>query len=271
MFLQMFLQTNKILQRYLVPIIAPPTPPQLEQDKASIDTAFERAFTLIDQLSSDTAALRASETTRQERLDSALSEMEETLRDMKTAGRRREDENRRLAEDVRGLQSVVERSIKGVEEGREAGLKELGAELKSLKTLVTNRLGAAGGSVSAAAAVSGSAGQGQKVNGANMFGVDGTVGVSAGMESLKHGGNEGAVKSASNESQKSATVSRSDVGNVGAGSRSGTAGAYPSYGQYGAKGGIPAWQLAAAKKNDVQPKVENGTEESEQSSASKTM
>jgi len=185
---------------------------------------------------------------------------------MKVAGRRREDENRRLAEDVRGLQGVVERSIKGVEEGREAGLKELGSELKSLKALVVGRLGSGGGNNAPVTAAK----DGAMVNGANMFGVNGTVGVGAAMEGLKTGGTEGAVKGA-NDDGKSATVTRSEVGSSAVGGRSGTASPYPSYAQYGAKGGIPSWQLAAAKKAEAQPKVENGTDDGEQTSASKTM
>lgn len=183
---------------------------------------------------------------------------------MKVAGRRREDENRRLAEDVRGLQGVVERSIKGVEEGREAGLKELGTELKSLKALVVGRLGAGNNAIGTAAK------EAPVVNGANMFGVDGTVGVGAAMQGLKNSASDGAMKSGS-EDGKSATVTRSEVGSTTVPGRSGTASPYPSYAQYGAKGGIPSWQLAAAKKAEAQPKVENGTEDGEQASASKTM
>lgn len=201
--------------------------------------------------------------------------MEETLRDMKLAGRRREDENRRLAEDVKGLQGVVERSIKRVEEGREAGLKELSGELKSLKTLVVNRLGSggAGGASNGMTGVSTSSAEKGAVNGANMFGVDGTVGVGSAMDGLKNGGADGAANStapAADDTVKTGTVSRSEVGSASTGSRSGAASPY-SYGQYGAKGGIPAWQLAAAKKSEVQPKVESVTDQSEQASGSKTM
>ena len=159
-----------------------------------------------------------------------------------------------------------------MEEGREAGLKELGVELQSLKALVVGRLGSGGstgGGGVPGAAPSGSGKEGSSATGANMFGVNGTVGTSSAMEGLKRGGSEGATKSV--DPPRTATVTRSDVGSAGVGSRSGTASPYPSYAPSGRKGGIPEWQLAAAKKADVQPKVENATEDGEQASVSKTM
>ena len=38
-------------------MIAPPTAPQLEQDKMAIDESFEKAFSLLDQLAKDTENL----------------------------------------------------------------------------------------------------------------------------------------------------------------------------------------------------------------------
>ena len=40
---------NIYAKRYVYPMIAPPTTPQLEQDKKAIDGSFERAFSLLDQ------------------------------------------------------------------------------------------------------------------------------------------------------------------------------------------------------------------------------
>ena len=67
------------LQRYVYPMIAPPTAPQLEQDKQAIDESFEKAFSLLDQLAKDTEALKSSEQARTERLDTALTEVETVI------------------------------------------------------------------------------------------------------------------------------------------------------------------------------------------------
>lgn len=131
-----------LTKRYVYPLIAPPTPPQLEQDKASIDASFEKAFTLLDQVAADTEELKASEKTRTERLDAALSEVEAVIGNMKDSSRRRDDESRRLGDEIRTIKDLVPKAIKTQEENADARLKELGAEMKSLKTLLNNRMAA---------------------------------------------------------------------------------------------------------------------------------
>lgn len=132
-------------QRYIAPLIAPPTPPQLEQDKENIDEQFSRAFDLIEQLSTDTAALKAAEDARTERLDSALKDVENLVADLKNASRRRDDETRRISDEVKSLKDAIPKALEGAREGNENRLKELGSELKSLKVLLGNRLGGSGG------------------------------------------------------------------------------------------------------------------------------
>ena len=125
-------------------MIAPPTPPQLEQDKENIDEQFSRAFDLIDQLSTDTAALKAAEDARTERLDAALKDVESLVSDLKSSSRRRDDETRRINDEVKSLKEAIPKALEGAREGNENRLKELGTEVKSLKVLLSNRLGAAG-------------------------------------------------------------------------------------------------------------------------------
>ncbi|KAJ6115760.1 hypothetical protein N7523_006177 [Penicillium sp. IBT 18751x] len=133
-----------VAKRYITPLIAPPTPPQLEQDKANIDEQFSRAFTLIDQLSTDTSALKAAEEARTERLDAALKDVENLVSDLKTSSRRRDDETRRISDEVKALKDAIPKALEGAREGNENRLKELGGELKSLKVLLGNRLGGSG-------------------------------------------------------------------------------------------------------------------------------
>ncbi|KAJ5793903.1 hypothetical protein N7457_000502 [Penicillium paradoxum] len=134
-----------VTKRYIAPLIAPPTPPQLEQDKENIDEQFSRAFTLIEQLSTDTAALKTAEEARTERLDGALKDVESLVADLKNSSRRRDDETRRISDEVKSLKDAIPKALEGAREGNENRLKELGTELKSLKTLLGNRLGSSGG------------------------------------------------------------------------------------------------------------------------------
>ncbi|KAJ5308214.1 hypothetical protein N7476_008870 [Penicillium atrosanguineum] len=133
-----------VAKRYITPLIAPPTPPQLEQDKENIDEQFSRAFTLIDQLSTDTSALKAAEEARTERLDAALKDVENLVSDLKSSSRRRDDETRRISDEVKNLKEAIPKALEGAREGNENRLKELGGELKSLKVLLGNRLGVSG-------------------------------------------------------------------------------------------------------------------------------
>jgi peroxin-14 len=127
-------------KRYITPLIAPPTPPQIEQDKASIDASFDKAFGLLDQLASDTKELKDAEKARTERLDKALSEVESVIGKMKEANEHRETESRRMAREMTEIREQIPKSIEKEREGTDARLKDLGAEMKSLKTLVANRM-----------------------------------------------------------------------------------------------------------------------------------
>ncbi|KAL5338680.1 peroxisomal membrane anchor protein conserved region-domain-containing protein [Aspergillus crustosus] len=130
-----------VAKRYITPLIAPPTPPQLEQDKQNIDEQFSRAFALIEQLSTDTAALKTAEETRTEKLDATLRDVEALVADLKSASRRRDDDTRRINDEVNALKDAIPKALAGAREGNENRLRELGTELKSLKTLLGNRLG----------------------------------------------------------------------------------------------------------------------------------
>ena len=121
-------------------MIAPPTAPQLEQDKQAIDESFEKAFALLDQLAKDTETLKSSEQARTERLDAALTEVEGVVSELKTASRRREEESRRVSDEVRGLKELIPKAMEGQKELTDTRLRELNTELKSLKTLMGQRM-----------------------------------------------------------------------------------------------------------------------------------
>jgi peroxin-14 len=128
-------------RRYIYPLIAPPTPPQLEQDKAHIDASFEKTFTLLDQLATDTQELKDAEAARKERLDRALGEVESVISKMKEANENREYEAKRWGREMEEVKEQIPLAIQREKEGMEGRLKDLAAEMKSLKTLVGNRMG----------------------------------------------------------------------------------------------------------------------------------
>lgn len=235
-------------QRYIYPLIAPPTPPQLEQDKKSIDESFEKAFALLDQLNTDTTALKAAEETRTQRLDSAVAEMESVMDSLKESLKRRDADSRRLEDDVRGLRDLIPKALEAHKEGTDNRLKDLSQELKSLKTLVGNRMGS--GTPSTAA---------RPTSGVNMWGSP-AAGVNGG------GATPATPAAASSAPAGTSTNSTSETQQQdGSSSSAATPAAQASSSPYArfsnGRAAIPAWQMAAAKKNDAEKKdtSESGT------------
>ncbi|POS87963.1 hypothetical protein EPUL_003804, partial [Erysiphe pulchra] len=129
-----------LVKRYVYPMIAPPTAPQIEQDKKAIDESFEKVFSLLDQLAKDTEELKESEQSRTTKLDVALTEVETTLSNLKSSCRRREEESRRITDEVNGLRHLIPKAMEEQKETADTQLKELNTELKSLKLLLSQRI-----------------------------------------------------------------------------------------------------------------------------------
>ncbi|KAI0204584.1 peroxisomal membrane anchor protein conserved region-domain-containing protein [Astrocystis sublimbata] len=129
-----------ISKRYLYPLVAPPTPERLDQDKASVDEQFEKAFATLEQLAKDTETLKASEAARTEKLDKVLEDLEQFVKDSKSASRRQEDETERLREDIKTINATIPRSMTAHKEFTDGRLKEISTEVKSLKSLIWQRM-----------------------------------------------------------------------------------------------------------------------------------
>jgi peroxin-14 len=212
-------------KRYIVPLIAPPTPPQLEADKASIDASFDKTFALLEQLSQDTKELKDAEAARKERLDRALGEVESVIGKMKEANENRESEAKRWAREVEEIKEQIPLAIQREKESMDGRLRDLAGEMKSLKTLVGNRMG------------SGPAAQRPNFT-TQATPVDGVNGV--------HGAEEG-EKQPPPQSQPQASSVLPE--------RPSSASPYGSR-ILGGKAQIPSWQLAAKKRSEEAKKEE---------------
>jgi peroxin-14 len=231
-------------KRYIAPLIQPPTPPQLEQDKASIDESFKRAFDLLEQLNTDTTALKASEEARTSRLDTALGEVESVLTTLKESSKRQGDDNRRIEEDVRGLRSLIPKAMDAQKESTDTRLRELSTELKSLKTLVGNRM-SAGSAARPAVPTPNPYSQSQSQSPAPTPSVNGSSSTSTLAP-------QGASTPAPTEQTNSATTSETQASSTSAATPA-SAAEKPaaSFGRgAGGRAAIPAWQMAAQKKNE---------------------
>ncbi|KAL8732868.1 MAG: hypothetical protein Q9166_002469 [cf. Caloplaca sp. 2 TL-2023] len=128
-------------RRYILPLISPPTPPQLESDKASIDASFARAFALIDQLATDTSEIKKSEEERTKKVDTSLDAVNKVVEDLKDGNKQRERENRMIADQVHSLRDLVPKALEGWKAQSDNRLEELRDEVKSLKKLLATRVG----------------------------------------------------------------------------------------------------------------------------------
>lgn len=232
-------------QRYVTPLIAPPTPPQLEQDKTSIDESFARAFALIDQLSSDTATLKEAETQRNTRLDSAIADIETVLAELKQANADREKQARRTIDDIAALRERIPTALQGWKAEHERRLAEVSQELRSLKMLVGNRVGVSVGLGSTASIASPAA---PKASGAGVGGAMASAGGNVNGEMLASDAakdtptlNDMATSPGASDTIAPATF-------VGPNGQPGFSfeGPKTSAGAAAGKRAIPAWQLAAS-------------------------
>ncbi|KAL5607399.1 hypothetical protein FOBRF1_007896 [Fusarium oxysporum] len=230
-------------KRYVYPMVAPPTPEKLEQDKKSIEDQFDRAFTLVEQLAKDTESLKNAEKERTEKLDAAIADLETVMTDLKAANRRREDDATRIRDEVQSLKDAIPKALenqKGLTDNR---LKEINTELTSLKTLVSQRM------------TTPSSTTGSSTMNTYMRGTAGTVGASGSSSAAtpaaststpaaKTNGEKATVESAT--TTPAAEVPKPTFPSAPQLNRSSS----PLANMTGKKS-IPAWQMAMANQNDT--------------------
>lgn len=219
-------------KRYIYPIIAPPTPERLEQDKKIISDQFEKTFALVEQLGRDTEALKAAEQDRTERLDTALSELESTINDLKTANRRREDDSQRIRDEIQNLKESLPAALESQKSVADSRLKEVNAELLSLKTLIS-RMNASSPATPPAGPTGFSRTASGNVNGTSIE---------------RTGSGVGAVA----ETTEAGSASPAPALTPSAEPAKGSGRTSPTSNGASGKVSIPAWQLAMANKGEAE-------------------
>ncbi|CAK7262804.1 peroxisomal membrane protein pex14 [Sporothrix epigloea] len=229
-------------KRYVYPLVAPPTPDRLEQDKQAINDQFERAFALVEQLAKDTEDLKAAEKERTERLDLALSNLESVIIELKTASKRREEDTERLRDDVRGLKDALPKALDTQREVTDGRLREVNTELKSLKTLISQRMaGSSSPLPGASSATNGTA------SGLTHLRAASTVPSTFSAPSAASVESEGSEAQSPKPLPASAEIAPATTNGLGNGTSAGRA-------------SIPAWQRAMLKPDtSAAPAATNGT------------
>ncbi|KAJ6437868.1 GTPase binding protein Rid1 [Purpureocillium lavendulum] len=234
-------------KRYVYPLVAPPTPERLEQDKKSIEEQFDKAFALVEQLAKDTEALKTAEQQRTEKLDTAISELDTVMADLKAANRRREDDAQRIRDEVQALKEAIPKAMDNQKTLTDTRLSEINTELTSLKTLVSQRMSSNNAAPAAAAAA--------------------TTGSSYMRPASSVGGTrvpQPTVEAVPEASSPSTPVPAEPPKSLAQSSFNRSSGS--------GKASIPAWQMAAANKSAASSSATNGeaagSEQKEASSSS---
>jgi peroxin-14 len=171
--------------------------------------------------------------------------METVITSLKDSSRRRDDDSRRMEDDIRNLGLLVPKALDAHKEGTASQLRELGTELKSLKTLVSNRMGST--PATNARPVSGAGVYGLPSNPSVGLAVNGTSATSP--APVEPSTASGAVQSPSSATDAAAAATSPAAAEQPR--------PYSPYGRLtNGRASIPAWQMAAAKKSQDQDSTE---------------
>ena len=129
-----------VAKRYILPLIQPPTQSQLEADKETIKAQFDQVQEMLSILQSDAAAAKDVASEQAKKVDAALEEIDKAVGDMKDKTARRETDIRRLGLELDQIRELIPKAIDSVKQAQTDSLNDLNTELRSLKTLLQNRI-----------------------------------------------------------------------------------------------------------------------------------
>lgn len=129
-----------LAKRYVIPLIQPPTPTHLEEDKDRVKAQFDQVSEMLSILQSDAAATKEQTTEQARKIDAALQTLDAAVSDMQDKTARRETDIRRLGLEIDQIRELIPKSMEAVKQAQTDSLNDLNGELRSLKTLLQNRI-----------------------------------------------------------------------------------------------------------------------------------
>jgi peroxin-14 len=94
-------------QRYVVPLIKPPTPAELESDKALVTAKFDEAQQILETLRAETTELKESQEQQRQKVEEALQSVEKAVDELKESGSRREADIRGFKADIDAIRELI--------------------------------------------------------------------------------------------------------------------------------------------------------------------
>jgi peroxin-14 len=90
-----------------VPLIKPPTPPELENDKALVTAKFDEAQQTLDLLKQQTTELKEAQEEQGKKIEEALESVEKAVSDLQESGKRREADIRSFKSDIDNIRELI--------------------------------------------------------------------------------------------------------------------------------------------------------------------
>jgi len=130
-------------QKYLAPHLKPPSSTAFQETSTELTAQYDAAQAALEELKAETAALSAAAESERQRVAAALDEIESAARAVRDAEARWRDDMREVRGEVESVRELVPRMIEKHAAAQSSALTELQNELRSLKTLLVARQGAA--------------------------------------------------------------------------------------------------------------------------------
>ncbi|CAG8499454.1 2708_t:CDS:2 [Acaulospora colombiana] len=129
----------EVAKKYIGPLLRTPTADELERDKQFLSDQFTITSETLDIVKADTKVARKNIDEQSSRIKETLETLDSLLKDMKVQEGKRDNDLKNLKEDVDAIRNLIPKLIERSKESQAQSLTELQSELKSLKSLLTNR------------------------------------------------------------------------------------------------------------------------------------
>ena len=90
-----------------MPLIKPPSPAELEADKALVTAKFDEAQQILESLKAETAELKESQEKQRLKVDETLESVEKAVSELRESGYRREADIRGFKADIDAIRELI--------------------------------------------------------------------------------------------------------------------------------------------------------------------
>lgn len=92
-----------------MPLIKPPTPAELEADKALVTAKFDEAQQILEALKAETTELKESQEKQRLKVEETLQSVQKAVLELQESGNRRETDIRGFKADIDAIRELIPR------------------------------------------------------------------------------------------------------------------------------------------------------------------